>query len=55
MTDLERRHGFSTALAEYSRLLEAYPLLGYDITILPKIGVVERADIVLTALAQASP
>lgn len=53
-TDLERRHGFNAALAEYSRLLEAYPSLGYDVVVLPKVGVAERADIVLTTLAQAS-
>jgi predicted ATPase len=51
-TDPERRHGFDTALAEYSRLLEVYPSLGYDIVVLPKVGVAERADLVLTTLAQ---
>ena len=54
VTDLERRHDFIAALAEYSRLLEAYPSLGYELIVLPKVGVVERADIVLTTLAQAS-
>ena len=54
VTDLERRHDFNAALAEYSRLLEAYPSLGYEFIVLPKVGVVERADIVLTTLAQAS-
>jgi len=54
VTDLERRHDFNAALAEYSRLLEAYPSLGYELIVLPKVGVVERADIVLTTLAQAS-
>jgi predicted ATPase len=52
VTDLERRHGFDTGLAEYSRLLEAYPALGYEVVVLPKVGVVERADFVLTRLAQ---
>ena len=51
-TDTERRHGLDAALAEYSRLLQVYPSLGYDVSILPKIGVAERADFVLGVLAQ---
>ena len=54
VTDLERRHDFNATLAEYSRLLEAYPSLGYELIVLPKVGVVERADIVLRTLAQAN-
>lgn len=50
VTDRERRHGLDRALAEYCRLLEVYPSLGYDVSILPKIGVPERADFVLSAL-----
>ena len=38
------------ALAEYSRLLQIYPSLGYEVSILPKIGVEERADLVLRTL-----
>jgi predicted ATPase len=38
------------ALADYSRLLETYPSLGYEILILPKAGVSERADFVLNTL-----
>jgi predicted ATPase len=49
-TDPERRHGFSTALAEYSRLIGTYPTLGYEILILPKVGVSERADFILNTL-----
>jgi hypothetical protein len=52
VTDPERRHGFKTALAGCSRLLDVYPSLGYDLIVLPKVGVMERADIVLTTLAQ---
>jgi len=52
VTEPERRHGLATALAEYSRLLEAYPSLGYEICILPKIAVAERADFILRALAE---
>jgi len=52
-TDPERRHGFDFAVAEYSRLLEIYPALGYEVVILPKIEVTERADFVLDALAES--
>ncbi|HUB10647.1 MAG TPA: AAA family ATPase [Acetobacteraceae bacterium] len=51
VTDAERRHGLDDAIAEYQRLLEVYPSLGYEVTILPKVGVRERADFVLPALA----
>lgn len=50
-TDPERRHGFDDAVAEYERLTEVYPLLGYELVILPKIGVMERADFVVETLA----
>ena len=50
VTDTERRHGFHTALPEYRRLLQTYPSLGYEICILPKTGVGERADFVLSEL-----
>ena len=49
-TDPERRDGLDMALAEYSRLLETYPLLGYKVLILPKVGVSERADFILNTL-----
>ena len=48
--DPERRHDLDSALAEYSRLLEVYPSLGYDVVLLPKVAVAERADFVLKAL-----
>jgi len=50
-TDPERRHGFDSAVSEYSRLLEVYPSLGYEVIIIPKTPVDERADFVLAALA----
>lgn len=50
MTDRERRHSQEAALSEYFRLREAYPSLGYEVTILPKVGVAERADFVLSTL-----
>jgi predicted ATPase len=50
VTDPERRHEFGAAVAEYSRLLEAYPSLGYDVIVLPKAEVTERADFILQTL-----
>ena len=52
VTDLERRHGLDAAVAEYQRLLGAYPSLGYQVIILPKVGVCGRAAFVLKTLAQ---
>jgi len=52
VTDPERRHGFDFAVAEYSRLLEIYPALGYEVVILPKTQVAERADFILKALTE---
>jgi predicted ATPase len=48
--DPERRHRLEDATEEYSRLLEAYPALGYEVSILPKVGVTERADYILRTL-----
>jgi predicted ATPase len=53
-TDAERRLGLEHGIAEYSRLLEAYPSLGYEVVVIPKIGVAERADFVLKMLAECS-
>jgi predicted ATPase len=49
-TDSERRHGMDAAVAEYERLCRDYPALGYEIDILPKVAVAERADHVLARL-----
>jgi len=49
--DAERRHGMDEAIAEYDRLGSVYPALGYEVTVLPRVGVAERADIVLAALS----
>jgi predicted ATPase len=51
-TGPDRRHSLDAALAEYSRLLDAYASLGYEVIILPKVGVPERADFVLSRLSQ---
>jgi predicted ATPase len=50
--DRERRHDFDSAIAEYSRLLEVYSSLGYELSILPKADVAQRADFVLGMLVE---
>jgi predicted ATPase len=52
-TDGERRHSFAAATEEYERLLKVYPSLGYEVFILPKVGVIERADFVLRVLTSS--
>jgi predicted ATPase len=52
VTDSERRHGLNAGVAEYRRLLDVYPSLSYEVTILPKVSVHERADFVLHILAE---
>lgn len=48
--DEERQLNFADAVDEYSRLLDAYARLGYSITVLPKVGVTERCDLILAEL-----
>ena len=48
--DAERRHGLGEAVAEYERLIEAYPKLGYEVILLPQASVSRRADLVLEVL-----
>lgn len=47
VNDDERRHGFEEALAEYESLLPCYEAQGYQVVIVPKGPVAERADFVL--------
>jgi predicted ATPase len=47
VSDAERRHDFASAVAEYDRLAAAYPVLGYDVILLPKVSVAERIAFVL--------
>ncbi|MCY0146797.1 AAA family ATPase [Hoeflea sp. G2-23] len=54
-TDSERRHDFAAAVTEYQRLCHVYPQLGYDIRILPKASVSDRADFVIEALKRSGP
>jgi predicted ATPase len=51
-TDAERRHELEAAIVEYHRLLTAYPSLGYEVIVLPKVAVSERADFVLHTLSE---
>ncbi|MDR6380483.1 AAA family ATPase [Paraburkholderia caribensis] len=48
--DAERRHDIDSAIAEYERLMHMYFTLGYELQVLPKISVHERADHVLRML-----
>jgi predicted ATPase len=48
--DPGRRHGFQDALAEYERLLVAYPAHGYEVVPVPRTSVPARADFVLERL-----
>lgn len=50
-TDTERQHSFEDAVGEYEQLLAAYPALGFEPIMLPKISVAARADFVCEALA----
>lgn len=49
-SDPERRHGFDEAIAENDRLAATYPTLGYEVVVLPKITVADRADFILDHL-----
>jgi predicted ATPase len=53
--DRERRHDMHAAQAEYQRLQKAYPALGYEVSLLPKVSVPERVSFVLSTLAGRSP
>jgi predicted ATPase len=48
--DADRRHSIAAALDEYERLLAAYTPLGYEVVILPKASVGDRADFLLERL-----
>jgi predicted ATPase len=50
VTDTERRHDLEEAIVEYNHLLRAYPSLGYEMFVLPKVDVPQRAEFVLRTL-----
>lgn len=51
VTDSQRQHPLSEAIQEYERLLNDFPLLGYQVIIIPKTSVQDRADFVLQQLS----
>ena len=51
VTDPERKHGFEETLVEFERLEREYPALSYEVIMLPKVSVRDRADFVLDALS----
>lgn len=53
-TDAERPHAYEAAVEEYHRLLKAYPALGYEAIVLPKVSVGARVDFILSSLSAAS-
>jgi predicted ATPase len=53
--DPERKHGFKQAAAEYDRLVRDYGTLGYEVVVLPKLPVEQRADFVLSRLPAEAP
>lgn len=50
VNDVDRRHTFQDAVAEYERLLIAFTSLDYDVDVLPKVDVADRANLVLERL-----
>lgn len=52
--DSQRQLALEDALREYEHLLEVYPRLGYEVLILPRTGVAERADWLLAQLRHES-
>jgi predicted ATPase len=52
-TEAERQHGFDQAVEEYERLRRDFSALGYEVVLIPKLPVAERADFVLTTLGPA--
>ncbi|WP_188582463.1 AAA family ATPase [Azorhizobium oxalatiphilum] len=49
-TDAQRQLDFAAAVAEYERLLSAFPASGYAPVVLPRASVADRADLVLATL-----
>ncbi|GAB4231000.1 MAG: AAA family ATPase [Chlamydiales bacterium] len=50
VTDMERKHDFDAAKKEFDELLIKYKKFGYEIVLLPKLSVQERADYILQRL-----
>jgi len=54
VTDDQRKHKLADAKKEYTRLLKAYPEAGYEIEILERIDVRQRADGILQRLNEGT-
>jgi predicted ATPase len=53
-TDSERKHGFESAVAEYTLLSQTFRLLEYEIVEIPKLSVAERVDFILARIQARS-
>ncbi|WP_210238820.1 AAA family ATPase [Cohaesibacter sp. CAU 1516] len=53
--DAERRHDFDMAVQEYHRISRMLDDLGHTVSVLPKVSLSERADIVLSECGVLSP
>lgn len=51
--DPDRRHGLTSAIEEFERLQAVFAGMNYDIQILPKTDVKQRADFVLDVVSQS--
>lgn len=47
VTDAMRRHDFKPAMVEHENFVQAFPSLGCEVTVLPKVSVVERIDLII--------
>jgi predicted ATPase len=52
--DPERRHGLEAAVAEYEALLSSYPAHGYEVVVVPRGSVAERADFLEAAVGEGA-
>jgi predicted ATPase len=52
--DAERQHGLAAAVAEYEALLASYPAHGYEVVVVPRASVAERADFLEAAIREAA-
>lgn len=50
--DAERKHGVEEACVEYHHLVKRLPELGYEVELLPKVSLAERANFVLSRSSQ---
>ena len=53
-SDAERKHDFETAVKEFDELIIKYKNFGYEVVLIPKMSVGERADFILEKLKSDS-